>query len=116
MANHSESESTISRGESSVAPNHASRLDSAGQAILNLLHRAAGAAEANSRKALETTQKLSSELHAAQNRIAELEAQVQLYRERAERAEEWLSRISVEIEDRLINEPEETGRQMSRRI
>jgi hypothetical protein len=36
-----------------------------------------------------------------------LQAEVQLYREKAERAEEWLSKISIEIEDRLINEPEE---------
>ena len=48
----------------------------------------------------------SHQLHAAQDRIAELEAEVRLYREKAERAEEWLSRISTEIEDRLINEPE----------
>ena len=106
MANHSESESIISRGESSVAPNYASRLDSAGQAILNLLHRAAGAAEANSRKALETAQELSSHLHTAQERIAKLEREVQHYREKSERAEDWLRKISMEIEDRLINEPE----------
>jgi uncharacterized protein YlxW (UPF0749 family) len=54
--------------------------------------------------------KLSHQLHAAQDRIAELEAEVRLYREKAERAEEWLSRISTEIEDRLINEPEEKQR------
>ena len=46
MANRSESEVTNSRGESSVAPNGASQLDSAGQAILKLLHKAAGTAEA----------------------------------------------------------------------
>ena len=68
--------------------------DSAGQAILKLLHRAAGAAEANSRQALETAQRLSSQLHAAQDRIAELEAELQLYREKADRAEEWLSKIT----------------------
>ena len=87
---------------------------SAGQAILKLLHKAAGTAEANSRQALETAQKLSSQLRAAKDRIAELEAEVQHYRERAERAEEWLRKISTEIEDRLINEPEERRRQVSR--
>ena len=89
---------------------------SAGQAILKLLHRAAGAAEANSRQALETAQKLSSQLRAAEDRIAELEAEVQHYREKSERAEEWLSKISMEIEDRLVNQPEEKRRQLSRRI
>jgi len=52
----------------------------------------------------------SSQVHAAQDRIAELEAQIRLYREKAERAEGWLSKISTEIEDRLINEPEEKQR------
>ena len=116
MADYSESESAISRGQDGSASNDAGQLDSAGQAILKLLHKAAGTAEANSRKALETAQKLSSQLHAAQDRIAELEAQLQLYREKAERAEEWLSKISAEIEDRLINQPEEKPRQVSRRI
>ena len=116
MANYSEFESAISRGQDGSASNDAGQLDSAGQAILKLLHKAAGTAEANSRKALETAQKLSSQLHAAQDRIAELEAQLQLYREKAERAEEWLSKISAEIEDRLINQPEEKPRQVSRRI
>ena len=111
----SESESTVSRDEDMAASNDASQLDSAGQAILKLLHKAAGAAEANSRRALETAQKLSSQLRAAEDRIAELEAEVQHYREKSERVEEWLNRISVEIEDRLISQPEEKRRQMSRR-
>jgi hypothetical protein len=115
MANHSASQSAISRGQDSTASNHSNQLDSAGQAKLNLLHRAGGAAEANSRKALETAQNLSSQLRAAEDRIVELEAKVQYYRGKSERAEEWLSQISTEIEDRLINQPEEKRRQMSRR-
>jgi hypothetical protein len=80
---------------------------SVGQAVLSLLHTAADEAEAGTRRALENAQKLSGQLHAAQERIADLEAEVRLYREKAERAEGWLSRISVEIEDRLINAHEE---------
>ena len=86
-----------------------------GQAILKLLHRAAGAAEANGRQGLETAQRLSSQLYAAQGRIAELESEFQLNRERADRAEEWLSKITTEIEDRLINQPPERRLQMSPR-
>ena len=115
MANHSQSESTIARGEDNAASKDASQLDSAGQAILKLLHKAAGAAEANSRQALETAQQLSSQLRAAADRIAELEAEIQHYREKSERAEEWLRKISMEIEDRIVNEPEEKRRQMSGR-
>ena len=74
----------------------------AGEAILRLLHKAAGAAKAHSRQALETAQKLSSQLRAAEDRIAELEAEVHLYREKSEHAEEWLRKISMEIEDRLV--------------
>jgi uncharacterized protein YlxW (UPF0749 family) len=74
------------------------------------LHTAADETETDSRRSLETAQKLSHQLHAAQDRIAELEAEVRLYREKAERAEGWLSRISTEIEDRLIGEPEEKQR------
>jgi hypothetical protein len=84
-------------------------------AVTKLLHRAAGAAEANSRQALDTAQRLSGQLHAAQDRIAELEAELQLNRGRANRAEEWLSKISTEIEDRLIKQPEEKRREVSRR-
>jgi hypothetical protein len=115
MANYSAFESANSRGQDSTALNDSNQLDSAGQAILNLLHRAAGAAEANSRKALETAQNLSSQLRAAGDRIAKLEAEVQHYRGRSDRAEEWLSKISIEIENRLIDQPEEKRRQMSRR-
>jgi hypothetical protein len=116
MADYPQSESTLSRGDDSAASKDASQLDSAGQAILNLLHRAAGAAEANSRKALETAQNLSSQLRAAEDRIVELEAEVQHYRGKSERAEEWLSQISTEIEDRLITQPEEKRMQVSRRL
>ena len=56
-----------------------------------------------------------TQFHAAQERIAELEAEVHLYREKSAHAEEWLRKISMEIEDRLVNEPEEKRRQMSGR-
>src|SRR6478672_2917082 len=86
-----------------AARNDGGQLDSAGEAILRLLHKAAGAAEAHSRQALETAQKLSSQLRAAEDRIAELEAEVQQYRERAERAEKWLRKISIKNERRRQN-------------
>jgi cell fate (sporulation/competence/biofilm development) regulator YmcA (YheA/YmcA/DUF963 family) len=115
MTNHSPCEFANPRVEGVAASNEASQLDSAGQAILKLLNKAAGAAEANSRQALETAQQLSSQLRAAADRIAELEAEIQHYREKSERAEEWLRKISMEIEDRLVNEPDDKLRQMSRR-
>ena len=67
--------------------NDADQLDKAGQSILKLLHKAAGVAEANSQHALEMAQKFSHQLRAAENRIAELEAEVEIYQEKSERAE-----------------------------
>jgi hypothetical protein len=80
----------------------ANELDKAGQTILQLLHRAAGVAENNSRQALETAQKLSHQLRTAEDRIAELEAAAESYRERAERAEQWLHTVYAEIENRFL--------------
>src|ERR1700746_3986211 len=77
------------------------QLDKAGQTILQLLHRAAGVAEENSRHALETAQKLSRQLRAAEDRIVELETEIAAYQERAERAEQWLHRVYTEIEEQF---------------
>ena len=52
-------------------------------------------------------QKLSHHLRASEDRIAELEAEVTTYRERAERAEQWLHRVYTEIEDRFLRQSED---------
>ena len=77
-------------------------LDVAGQSILSLLHQAAGMAEENSRHALDVAQKLSLQLQSAEDRIKDLEADVRYFQGRAERAEQWLSQISSEIEQRFF--------------
>jgi molecular chaperone GrpE (heat shock protein) len=92
------------RAERSSPSDGADQLDKAGQTILQMLHRAAGVAEENSRHALETAQKLSHQLRASENRVAELEAEVAAYQERAERAEQWLHRVYTEIEDRFLRQ------------
>jgi hypothetical protein len=79
-------------------------INKAGQTILQMLHRAAGVAEENSRHALEMAQKLSHQLRAAEDRIAELEAEVTAYQEKAERAEQWLHRVYTEIEERFLQQ------------
>ena len=53
MSNQSEFESANSRNLDGGASNDCSQLDSAGQTILQLLHKAAGVAEANSKHALD---------------------------------------------------------------
>jgi molecular chaperone GrpE (heat shock protein) len=87
-----------------MAANGGDQLDKAGQSILRLLHKAAGVAEENSRHALDMAQKLSHQLRAAENRIATLEAEVESYRNRAERAEQWLHKVYTEIEDRFLRQ------------
>ena len=87
----------------SVSDN-ADQLDKAGQTILQLLHKAAGVAEDSSRHALEMAQELSQQLRAAEERIAELEAEIDTYRDRADRAEQWLHRVYSEIEDRFLRQ------------
>ena len=86
------------------------QLDKAGQTILGLLHKAAGVAEENSRYALDMAEKLSHQLRAAEDRIAELEAEVELYRDKADRAEQWLHKIYTEIEEQFIKRPQEKSR------
>jgi predicted nucleic acid-binding Zn-ribbon protein len=78
------------------------QVDSAGQAIVTLLHNAADAGEAKIRQTVEAAQGLSKRLDAARERITALESDLQSFREKADRAEQWLGKISMEIEDRLI--------------
>src|SRR6202166_3070014 len=103
-----ESESVIPFASKNAAPDNADQLDQAGQTILKLLHKAAGVAEANSKHALDMAQKLSHQLRAAENRIAELEAEVGIYQDKADRAEQWLHKVYTEIEDRFLRQ--EDGR------
>jgi hypothetical protein len=91
----------LRRGASELAND---QLDTAGQTILQLIQRAAGVAEENSRHAMEMAQKLSHQLRAAEDRVAELEAEVDTYREKADRAEQWLHRVYTEIEDRFLKD------------
>jgi uncharacterized NAD(P)/FAD-binding protein YdhS len=74
---------------------------------LKLLHKAAGVTEQNSRHALGMAQKLSHQLRAAEDRIAELEAEVDLYRETSDRAEQWLHKVYTEIEERFIRQADD---------
>src|SRR4051812_38648564 len=73
-------------------------LDRAGQDVLVRLQHAAASAEQNVQHALGVAHQASMQLRVAEDRIAKLEADILAYRERAERAERWLQRISHEIE------------------
>ena len=94
---------------------NADQLDRAGQTILQLLNKAAGVAEENSRNAVELAQGLSHKLRAAEGRIADLEAQAAAYQEQAERAEQWLQRVYTEIEDRFFRQDQNARRGVPQR-
>ena len=78
-------------------------LDSAGRSILGLLQRAASTAEETSQHVLGVAHKLSVQLRSAEDRIRDLEADVRHYQERADRAEKWLHKIALEIEQRFFS-------------
>jgi predicted nucleic acid-binding Zn-ribbon protein len=112
MASQPDTEPAIpfARSATSENTNGGDRLDSAGQAIFKLLRKANDVAEASSRQAVETVETLSKQLHAAEDRIAALEGEIHLWREKSERAEQWMLTIFKEIEERLLKEPEERQR------
>jgi predicted nucleic acid-binding Zn-ribbon protein len=88
------------RSEVGAGPDR--QLDQAGLTILKLLNEAARIAEQNNRQAIDTAQQLSHQLRAAEQRIAELETEVDAYREKAERAEQWLSTVQTQIENQFL--------------
>jgi hypothetical protein len=105
-----ETESVVRFAPRTAVSADSDQLDKAGQTILTLLHKAAGVAEENSRHALDMAQKLSHQLRAAEDRVAELEAEVELYRDKADRAEHWLHKVYTEIDERFIKRPREKSR------
>jgi predicted nucleic acid-binding Zn-ribbon protein len=77
-------------------------VEEAGQAIVAKIQRAAELANENCDRAMKLAHKLAMELRAAEDRINQLEGEVQLVRDRAARAEHWLQAIHKEIEEKLI--------------
>jgi hypothetical protein len=77
-------------------------LDKAGQTIMGLLQQAATTAKENCGHALRVAHGLSLQLRAAEDQIKALEAGVRHFQDRALRAENWLQRISREIETRFL--------------
>ena len=76
--------------------------------FLELFQKATDLAGGNSRKAVDLAQKLSDRLGLAESRVAALEEQVaklqtevEFYREKSKRAEDWLGKISGEIQEQV---------------
>jgi hypothetical protein len=87
--------------------------DLTGASILTLLQRSADMAEGNCRYAVGIAKDLSARLIASEakvaeltDRVAELEVEVQVYRQRSEQAEQWLNKISSELQGRVAGKPQ----------
>jgi hypothetical protein len=84
-------------------------VDRAGNAILGLVRRAAGAAAAELKEAREVAEKLADQLRAtrdqlqaAHDQINDLKADLRRHHDRADHAEKWLQQISLEIEQKFL--------------
>ena len=81
---------------------YGAQVEEFGQAIVTKVQRAADLSTENCDRAMALAHKLSMQLRAAEDRISQLEAEVELLRDRAARAERWLQTIENEIEEKLI--------------
>jgi hypothetical protein len=83
------------------------RLDVAGQNVLAMIERAADVGEDDYNHALDIAHKLSRQLEAADQRIKDLEMELQYHQHRADRAEKWLVKIADEIEQKFFRRSNE---------
>jgi len=103
--------------EADVVDRAADVVDRAGNAIVELVNRAANNGEANLLAAQEAAEKLAYQLRAAQGRINELEANVRYYQDRTERAEKWMHQISSEIHRKFLGADDtDSARRMAERL
>jgi chromosome segregation ATPase len=84
-------------------------LEQSGQAILGLLGEAADTAKATYDQTMNTAQRLSDQVAAAEDRVQSLESELQQFADRATRAEKWLARIRNQIEQQFFG-PKSVGR------
>jgi predicted nucleic acid-binding Zn-ribbon protein len=84
-------------------------IDQAGQALLAQIKDAANVSKENIERAMTMAHRVSLELRAAEERISQLEADIDRFESRATRAERWLEVIKNEIEVKLIT-PMEANR------
>ena len=81
--------------------------DDAGHRIIALVQEAADVAKQGCERAMGLAHKLSSQLQAAEERARELEAELVHFRDRAERAEDWLENIHSQVQKTFFSPPGE---------
>jgi hypothetical protein len=76
--------------------------DRTGAAIIAALQQADNVSKADCDRAMDLAHKLSVQLRTVEDRVNELQAEIEYFQNRAVRAEMWLQVIQKEIEDKLI--------------
>jgi len=77
-------------------------VERSGQKIVALLSEVAAITKETFQRALDTADNLANQLHTSDERIKTLESELRSYKERAERAEQWLARARREIDERFF--------------
>ena len=80
--------------------------DNAGEHIVALVQQASDRAEADCQRAIDLAHRVSSDLHAAEERARAFEEEANYFRDRAARAEEWLARIESELQQTFFQNKE----------
>jgi hypothetical protein len=83
-------------------PNKGAQVDDAGEAIVAQIRTAADLVKDDCDRAMGLAHKLSMELRASEDRTHQMVAEVEHWRDRATRAEQWLRTIQQEIEEKLL--------------
>ena len=83
-------------------PRETDPTDESGRAVVALLQQAATLSNENCDRAMTLAHKLSIQLRAAEDRINQLQSEVDHLQNRAANAENWLRVIEKEIEKKLI--------------
>ena len=91
------------------SPNKVAQLDDAGQVIVAQIRQAADLAKEDCDRAMSLAHKLSMELRAAEDRTQQMAREVEHWRDRAARAEQWLRTIQQEIEEKLLARRSSSG-------
>ena len=85
------------------ASNRVAQLHDAGEAIVAQIRTAADLAKEDCDRAMGLAHKLSMELRAAEDRTQQMAREVERWRDRAARAEQWLRTIQQDIEENLLS-------------
>jgi chromosome segregation ATPase len=91
------------------APTRVAQLDDAGQAIVAKIRTAADLVKEDCDRAVSLAHKLSMELRAAEDRTQQMASEVEHWRDRAARAEQWLRTIQQEIQEKLLTRRSTSG-------